>query len=865
MSRYNFKQAEAKWQSVWEDRGCFAVSEDADKPKYYVLEMFPYPSGRIHMGHVRNYTLGDVVARYKRARGFNVLHPMGWDAFGLPAENAARENKVHPAPWTEQNIATMRKQLKAMGLSYDWSREIATCDPDYYRHEQKMFLDFLEQGLVYRKESWVNWDPVENTVLANEQVIDGKGWRSGANVENRFLSQWFMNITAFSEELLQDLETLDRWPGRVRLMQEKWIGRSDGAYMFFDFDGRNGGQGGRLEVFTTRPDTIFGASFCAIAANHPLSQDLSEDDANLRAFITECGSAGTSEAAIETAEKVGYDTGIRVRHPFDDERTLPLYVANFVLMEYGTGAIFGCPAHDQRDLEFARKYGLDVIPVVAPQETDTESFVIGDEAFTDDGVLINSAFLDGLGVEEAKSAIIERLDAADAGRPGVNYRLRDWGISRQRYWGCPIPVIHCADCGIVPVPEGDLPVVLPEDADLDASGNPLDNHPTWKDAGCPACGKPARRETDTFDTFFESSWYFARFCSPHADTAFTREAADYWLPVDQYIGGIEHAVLHLLYSRFFTRALKQCGYLGIKEPFEGLLTQGMVCHETYRDENGKWLYPDEVEITGDKSARALEGAQGGSAVTVGRSEKMSKSRKNVVDPESIIETYGADTARLFMLSDSPPDRDLDWTEAGIEGAWRYVNRLWRMVNQAPAPPGTFLAAIGVTRPDALGEHSQAVLKIIHRTIVAVSDDLDKFHFNRAVARIRELTNELEDLSPEEEGADWVMRQGLEIAVCLIGPMMPHLAEELWHSLGYQTLLADTPWPEAEADQLVEKNVTVAVQVNGKLRGTLDLPKDSDDQTAETAALALENVSAAIAGKPIRKVIIVPNRIINVVV
>ena len=865
MSRYNFKQAEAKWQSVWEDRGCFAVSEDADKPKYYVLEMFPYPSGRIHMGHVRNYTLGDVVARYKRARGFNVLHPMGWDAFGLPAENAARENKVHPAPWTEQNIATMRKQLKAMGLSYDWSREIATCDPDYYRHEQKMFLDFLEQGLVYRKESWVNWDPVENTVLANEQVIDGKGWRSGANVENRFLSQWFMNITAFSEELLQDLETLDRWPGRVRLMQEKWIGRSDGAYMFFDFDGRNGGQGGRLEVFTTRPDTIFGASFCAIAANHPLSQDLSEDDANLRAFITECGSAGTSEAAIETAEKVGYDTGIQVRHPFDDKRTLPLYVANFVLMEYGTGAIFGCPAHDQRDLEFARKYGLDVIPVVAPQETDAESFVIGDEAFTDDGVLINSAFLDGLGVEEAKSAIIERLDAADAGRRGVNYRLRDWGISRQRYWGCPIPVIHCVDCGIVPVPEGDLPVVLPEDADLDASGNPLDNHPTWKDAGCPACGKPARRETDTFDTFFESSWYFARFCSPHADTAFTREAADYWLPVDQYIGGIEHAVLHLLYSRFFTRALKQCGYLGIKEPFEGLLTQGMVCHETYRDENGKWLYPDEVEITGYKSARALEGAQGGSAVTVGRSEKMSKSRKNVVDPESIIETYGADTARLFMLSDSPPDRDLDWTEAGIEGAWRYVNRLWRMVNQAPAPPGTFLAAIGVTRPDALGEHSQAVLKIIHRTIVAVSDDLDKFHFNRAVARIRELTNELEDLSPEEEGADWVMRQGLETAVCLIGPMMPHLAEELWHSLGHQTLLADTPWPEAEADQLVEKNVTVAVQVNGKLRGTLDLPKDSDDQTAETAALALENVSAAIAGKPIRKVIIVPNRIINVVV
>tara|TARA_Y100000294_G_scaffold172542_1_gene187458 strand:- start:6171 stop:8759 length:2589 start_codon:yes stop_codon:yes gene_type:complete len=862
MSRYNFKQAEAKWQSVWEDRGCFAVSEDSDKPKYYVLEMFPYPSGRIHMGHVRNYTLGDVVARYKRAQGFNVLHPMGWDAFGLPAENAARENKTHPAPWTEQNIATMRGQFKSMGLSYDWSREIATCEAEYYRHEQKMFLDFLKQGLVYRKESWVNWDPVENTVLANEQVIDGKGWRSGADVENRLLSQWFMKITAFSEELLQDLETLGRWPDRVRLMQEKWIGRSEGAYMFFDYDGRNGGEGGRLEVFTTRPDTIFGASFCALAANHPLSQDLSEDDADLRAFIAGCSSAGTGEAAIETAEKIGYDTGVRVRHPFDDEKTLPLFVANFVLMEYGTGAIFGCPAHDQRDLEFARKYGLDVIPVVAPQETIAESFVIGDEAFMDDGVLINSAFLDGLSVEEAKSAIIERLEAADAGRPGVNYRLRDWGISRQRYWGCPIPVIHCADCGIVPVPEEDLPVVLPEDADLETPGNPLDNHPTWKDAGCPACGKPARRETDTFDTFFESSWYFARFCSPHADTAFTREAADYWLPVDQYIGGIEHAVLHLLYSRFFTRALKQCGYLGIKEPFEGLLTQGMICHETYRDESGNWLYPDEIEKTGDKSAHAVDG---GGAVMVGRSEKMSKSRKNVVDPESVIDAYGADTARLFMLSDSPPDRDLDWTEAGIEGAWRYVNRLWRMVNQVPAPPGTPLAPLAASRPDTLGERSKAVLKVIHGTIVAVSGDLDKFHFNRAVARIRELTNELEDLSPEEEGADWVMRQGLETAVCLIGPMMPHLAEDLWHSLGHQTLLADTPWPEAEAGQLVEENVTVAVQVNGKLRGTLDLPKDSDDKTAETAALALDNVSAAIAGKPIRKVIIVPNRIINVVV
>jgi leucyl-tRNA synthetase len=844
MSRYNFKETEKKWQSVWEDRQCFAVALDKKKPKYYVLEMFPYPSGRIHMGHVRNYTLGDVVARYKRAQGFNVLHPMGWDAFGLPAENAAIENKVHPADWTKENVSTMRGQLKSMGLSYDWSRELATSDPDYYRHEQKMFLDFLEHGLAYRKESWVNWDPQENTVLANEQVIDGKGWRSGVDVEKRLLSQWFLNITAFSEELLRDLETLDRWPDRVRLMQEKWIGRSEGAYMFFDLDGRDQ----RIEVYTTRQDTIFGATFCALAPNHPLAQELAEADSGLKTFIDECSRAGTSEAAIELAEKKGYDTGVRVRHPFLDDKTLPLYVANFILMEYGTGAIFGCPAHDQRDLDFARKYGLDVIPVVAPEDADEESFSIGDEAYTDDGRMINSDFLNGLGVEEAKTKAIEQLEAADAGRKGVNYRLRDWGISRQRYWGCPIPVIHCADCGIVPVPEADLPVVLPEDAVLNEAGNPLERHPTWKNVDCPTCGKAAKRETDTFDTFFESSWYFARFCSPNSENAFDPEAVDYWLPVDQYIGGIEHAVLHLLYSRFFTRALKQCGYLGVKEPFDGLLTQGMVCHETHQDTHGNWLLPEEVE--------SADGP-----VTTGRSEKMSKSRKNVVDPESIINTYGADTARLFMLSDSPPDRDLDWTDAGIEGAWRYVNRLWRMVNQPDAaliPPGT-------PNPGGLGETAVAALKSIHKTIDLVSRDLDRFHFNKAVARIRELTNELEDLDPGEKGAGWVLRHGLETAVCLIGPMMPHLAEELWHSLGHETLLADTAWPEADQDQLIEENVTIAVQVNGKLRGTLELPKDSDDETAETAALELSNVAQAIEGKSVKKVIVVPNRIINVVV
>ena len=709
-----------------------------------------------------------------------------------------------------------------------------------------MFLDFLDAGLVYRKESWVNWDPVENTALANEQVIDGKGWRSGADVEKRLLSQWFLKITAFAEELLEDLRPLERWPDRVRLMQEKWIGRSEGAYMYFDIEGRDGVDYGRLEVYTTRPDTIFGATFCALAANHPLSREWANDDDGLKTFIAECGRTGTGEAAIETAEKKGYDTGHRVRHPFMAGITLPVYVANFVLMEYGTGTIFGCPAHDQRDLEFARKYGLDVIAVVAPG--GSEDFSVGNEAYIDDGILINSDFLNGLGVEEAKSAVIERLETDGAGKGAINYRLRDWGVSRQRYWGCPIPVIHCPDCGIVPVPVRDLPVELPDDVTLDEPGNPLERHPTWKDVDCPGCGKAARRETDTFDTFFESSWYFARFCSPHAEDAFSRDAVDYWLPVDQYIGGIEHAVLHLLYSRFFTRALKQCGYLGIKEPFEGLLTQGMVCHETYKDADGNWLLPEEAEI-----------ADG--PVTVGRSEKMSKSRKNVVDPESIINTYGADTARLFMLSDSPPHRDLDWTDAGIEGAWRYVNRLWRMVNQPEAP----LAPADAKRPEGLSDSAGTVEKMVHKTIDAVSNDLDKFHFNKAVARIRELTNELDALGANEKGSDWVRRLGLETAICLIGPMMPHLAEELWHSLGHEALLADTPWPEADRGMLVEENVTVAVQVNGKLRGTLDLPKDSDEQVAKDAALALENVIQAVGGKDIRKVIVVPNRIINVVI
>jgi len=856
--RYNVRETEAKWQKIWEERQSFLATEDASRPKYYVLEMFPYPSGRIHMGHVRNYTLGDVVARYKKAKGFNVLHPMGWDAFGLPAENAAIQNNVHPAKWTRENIAAMRDQLKTMGLSYDWTREVATCEPEYYQHEQRMFLDFLKAGLVYRKESWVNWDPEENTVLANEQVIDGRGWRSGALVEKRLLSQWFLKITDYAEDLLQGLKGLDRWPERVRIMQENWIGRSEGARLVFQLKDR----ADSLEIFTTRPDTLFGAKFVAIAANHPLSLELSKNNPALADFIGECNRMGTSEAALETAEKKGFDTGLKAVHPFDPAQTVPVYVANFVLMDYGTGAIFGCPAHDQRDLDFALKYNLGYSVVVQPagQSVEEAAAAIAESktALDGDGKLVNSGFLDGLPVTEAKSAAIARIEELGIGSRTVNYRLRDWGVSRQRYWGCPIPVIHCEACGVVPVPEADLPVRLPDDVTFDKPGNPLAHHPTWKQTPCPCCGKPARRETDTFDTFFESSWYFARYASPHETSrGFTAEAANHWLPVDQYIGGIEHAVLHLLYSRFFTRALKTCGYLSVEEPFAGLLTQGMICHETYKSSEGKWLFPSDVEKTADGSL--IETATG-KPVSLGRSEKMSKSKKNVVDPAGIISTYGADTARLFMLSDSPPERDLDWTEAGIDGAYRYVNRLWRMV----VAPQIELPAIGTPKPAAFGPASEKLRRQTHKTIAQVAEDLDRFHFNKAVARLRELTNALAELPASDEGAAWALREGLESLVTLINPMMPHLAEELWAELGHSTLLVNTPWPVAEAALLVEDSVTVAVQVNGKLRGTVDLPKDAPQDVAQAAALALPAIAALLDGKAPKKVIVVPNRIVNVV-
>ncbi|MEE2661894.1 MAG: leucine--tRNA ligase [Pseudomonadota bacterium] len=846
LDRYPFKDAETRWQKIWEERNCYQAFEDPDRPKYYVLEMFPYPSGRIHMGHVRNYTMGDVVARFKRAQGFNVLHPMGWDAFGMPAENAAMEQKVHPAEWTYSNIESMRRQLKMMGLSIDWSREFATCDPDYYKHEQQMFIDFLAAGLIDRRESWVNWDPVDQTVLANEQVIDGRGWRSGAPVEKRRLSQWFFKITEYAGDLLDSLELLQRWPDKVRLMQSNWIGRSEGLRIKFEIVG----HADRLEVYTTRPDTLFGASFCAISPEHALAHKLANENPDLAAFIEECGRRGTAEAVIERAEKIGFDSGLKIRHPFVKNKVIPLYVANFILMDYGTGAIFGCPAHDQRDLDFANKYGLDVLPVVLPE--GSENFDISDEAYTGPGLLRNSEFLDGLSVEDAKIAITTRIEAMGLGAREINFRLRDWGISRQRYWGCPIPIIHCDDCGAVPVSSKDLPVVLPNDVSFEHPGNPLVTHDLWRKTDCPSCGKPATRETDTFDTFVDSSWYFARFCSPDAPTPTDASAIEYWLPVDQYIGGVEHAILHLLYSRFFMRAMTQTEHSGLAEPFTGLFTQGMVCHETYRLENGDWVEPTAVKEAEDKT---LIDDRTGNKIIVGRSEKMSKSKKNVVDPEDIIDSYGADTARWFMLSDSPPDRDLDWTEAGITGAWRFTNRLWRLVASCSK---------GFLSDDAVSETEEdtKLLQAVHSTVSGVTADLETFHFNRAVARIYELVNVLGNAQPSEHKAS--LREGLETLTLLLGPMMPHLAEELWNCLGHKTLVTDCPWPTANEKYLKKDTVEIAVQVSGKLRGTIKIDRDADQKIAEKEALSLPTVAAAIADNEIKRIIYVPNRIINVI-
>jgi leucyl-tRNA synthetase len=871
--RYNARDAEPRWQKIWDDRGIFATSNESarERPKYYVLEMFPYPSGRIHMGHVRNYTMGDVVARYKRAKGFAVLHPMGWDAFGMPAENAAMERKVHPRAWTYQNIEAMKGQLRSMGLSLDWAREIATCDPDYYKHQQRMFLDFLRAGLVERKQSKVNWDPVDQTVLANEQVIDGRGWRSNALVEQRELTQWFLKITAFSEDLLTALDRLDRWPEKVRTMQRNWIGRSEGMLVRFALDPKTTPNGeNELEIFTTRQDTLFGAKFLALAPDHPLATAAAAKDPALAEFIAESKRHGTAQEIIDTAEKQGFFTDIKAVHPFDPSWKLPVYVANFILMDYGTGAIFGCPAHDQRDLEFANKYQLGNTPVVCPPGQDPKTFVITDTPYDGDGRMINSRFLDGMTNAEAKEAMAKRLEketrgGAPVGKRQINYRLRDWGISRQRYWGCPIPIIHCEACGVVPVPEQDLPVKLPEDVTFDKPGNPLDRHPTWKTVHCPQCGKAARRETDTMDTFVDSSWYFARFTDPWITSAPTdRKVVDSWLPVDQYIGGIEHAILHLLYSRFFARAMKATGHLGIDEPFAGLFTQGMVVHETYRA-NGEWVMPADVKIETVGEERRATVAATGAPVEIGPIEKMSKSKRNTIDPDDIMSSYGADVARWFMLSDSPPERDVEWTERGVQGAWRFTQRLWRLVTEA----ADIAKDAPAERPAHFGEAALALRKASHGALAKVSDAIEKLHFNVCVAHLYEFANALSGSIGAVESTPtpdyrWAVREAADILVGLFNPMMPHLAEECWSALGHKTLVATEAWPELEPTLLVESTITLPVQVNGKRRDEITVPRDATNAEIEAAVLALDAIQRALDGKSPKKVIVVPQRIVNVV-
>ena len=953
MARYNPKEIEPKWRARWDDQRAFLTSADRSKPKYYVLEMFPYPSGRIHIGHVRNYAMGDVIARFKRARGFNVLHTLGWDAFGLPAENAAMQTGAHPRDWTYSNIDHMRHELKEIGLAIDWSREFATCDVGYYRWQQKLFLDFWKAGLVERRESYVNWDPVDMTVLANEQVIDGKGWRSGAAVERKKLSQWFLKITDKAEDLLEALDDgrLAGWPDNVRLMQRNWIGKSKGLRMQFRFAGGTSALDGsrEVEIFTTRPDTLFGASFIAIAPDHPLAQGFARTDKAAAAFIAECQKTGASQEAIDKAEKKGFRLALDAEHPFVADRKLPVFIANFILMGYGAGAIFGCPAHDARDHEFATKYGLDIIPVVLPSGEDATSFSVADEPYVGPGTLYHSGFLDGLSVDDAIDAAIGKIEAMGIGRATTQFRLRDWGVSRQRYWGCPIPAIHCEKCGVVPVPEKDLPVKLPEvpASAFATPGNPMDRMPEWRNVPCPECKGPARRETDTFDTFVDSSWYFARFATDPAardHSAVDKADCDYWLPVDQYIGGVEHAILHLLYARFFTRAMKDCGHLSVDEPFARLFTQGMVTHATYRDSKGAWIPPDDVLTTKPSAnAASMEAAgfvdatrpidrqlQGAPAefqhdyrhqtesrgdylyvsrlfpngltetlpVLVGPVEKMSKSKKNVISPAPIVAKYGADAIRWFILSDSPPERDVEWTDAGAAGAWKLVGRIWETVEPHE---GVLRDAPlrGAPRDEAYTELRRAT----HATIHGVTDDIEHFRFNKAIARIyefltairkaaaflpplagevsakptmgaiaaspahadsaRPLSQASPDSSPASGGA-WALVEALSALVRMIAPFCPHLAEECWEHLGGDGLVCNAAWPEADQSLLVKDTITLPVQVNGKRRGEIAVAASADASAIEPLALGHPDVKRYTDGLTVRKIVVVPGRIVNIV-
>lgn len=859
--RYEPKTAEPRQQARWAAADAFRMpTEGTGRPKYYVLEMFPYPSGAIHMGHARNYVMGDVVARSKRAQGFDVLHPMGWDAFGLPAENAAIERGIHPGDWTWSNIAAMRDQLKLLGLSLDWSREFATCDPAYYGKQQAWFLELLKRGLVYRKDSVVNWDPVDNTVLANEQVVDGRGWRSGAVVEKRKLNQWFLRITDYADDLIEGLKELEgRWPDKVRLMQENWIGKSRGATLWWDIaeapaflpasaPGEPNHARDPVEIYTTRPDTLFGASFLALAPDHPLTKAIAAHRPDVAEFVAACARSGTSEADIEKAEKLGVDLGVRVRHPFDPERTVPVWAANFVLSTYGSGAIFGCPAHDQRDLDFARKYDLPVVPVVRPDDA-SDDFGVETEAYVGPGRLFNSDFMDGMEVEAAKAAAIAKLEAAGQGEGATLYRLRDWGVSRQRYWGCPIPVIHCETCGPVGVPADQLPVELPKDVTFDTPGNPLDRHPTWKHVACPSCGGKAVRETDTLDTFVDSSWYFARFTDPTAAEPISRAAADKWLPVDQYIGGVEHAVLHLLYARFISRALSDAGLMSVKEPFAGLFTQGMVVHETYRRADGAWVEPTDVDLTNDAGNRSARQLSTGEVLTIGDIEKMSKSKKNVVAPQEIVDTYGVDAGRLFVLSDSPPERDVQWTPGGVEGAARFVQRVWTEVDGFD--------------PDAPAHESDAALiRETHKAIKAVSEGVSGFRFNSAIAKLYAFVAVVRDHGTAGGAA---RREALSALVRLVAPFTPHLAEECWTRLGEEGMVLDAPWPEFDPALAADDEVTLPIQVNGKRRGEIRVARGLEPAEVEAIVMADPDVQARLEGQTVRKIVVVKDRIVNLVV
>tara|TARA_B100001057_G_scaffold214633_1_gene214961 strand:- start:2723 stop:5281 length:2559 start_codon:yes stop_codon:yes gene_type:complete len=849
--KYNPKVIEKKWQRFWDKNKIFESQIKKDKEKYYILEMFPYPSGKIHMGHVRNYTLGDVIARYKRAKGYNVLHPMGWDAFGLPAENAAIENKTSPKKWTYENIETMKSQLKKMGLSIDWSRELATCDKEYYHQQQKIFSEFYKNGLIYKKESLVNWDPVENSVLANEQVIDGKGWRSGADVEQKKLSQWFFKITDFAEELLNSLDTMKGWPEKVKIMQKNWIGKSQGCEIKFKIinEGENITHE-HLEIFTTRPDTIFGATFCALSPFHPIVDQILENSNETSELIKKMRSQKINEETASKNEKEGIETKLFIEHPFIKNKKLPVFIANFILMDYGSGAIYGCPAHDQRDLDFANKYKLDIIPVIQP---NSEEKFDGISAYTGEGFLINSDFLNGMNIIDAKSRMIQELEKLKVGNGTINYRLRDWGISRQRYWGCPIPIIYREDGKVIPVPDDQLPIELPEDIDLSSPGNPLENHPTWKYTKCKETGLKAVRETDTLDTFVDSAWYFLRFCSPkNSNEPFSDEEIDYWMPVDQYVGGIEHAILHLLYSRFFTKVLK---VKGLNEPFKSLFTQGMVCHHTFQNNEGQWVYPNDVTEEGSQLTQTSTGKK----VSMGPVESMSKSKKNVIDPESIIQSYGADAARWFMLSDSPPERDINWSISGIQGSWKFCQKVYSLIEENKS---LFDENIKL---QALSDEGRVLLTEVHQNLNEVTKSIEKFQMNVAVAKIYEMVNYISRYKSINTYCKTAVRESLNILIRIIEPMTPHLAEECWSMMKNKSNLNNEPWPEVNQEFLIKSEIIMVIQVNGKRRGEIKIAPDAKEAEVLDKVYSIKNIADLISNKKVKKSIFVPNKILNIVV